>query len=225
MQASPNIDYKGLYETEQNRTQQLEFKLLQLTHELNQMKKMIFGSRHERFAPLIENTSQLSLGIQVEAVATCSVTDAKKITYTKNITEQKLIQHPGRMKLPEHLRREEIFIDPKENIAGYKKIGEEITEVLEYKAGELYVKKYIRAKYAAPNNESIVIGTLPSRPLDKAIAGASLLAQIAIDKYIDHLPLHRQMQRFERSGVKLNYATITDWVSATCKLITPLYEA
>ncbi len=47
------------------------------------------------------------------------------------------MQHPGRMKLPDYLRREEIIIDPKEDITGCKKIGEEITEVLEYKAGEL----------------------------------------------------------------------------------------
>ena len=39
------------------------------------------------------------------------------------------------------------------------------------------------------------------------------------------LPLHRQMQRFDRAGVKLAYSTLTDWVSATCKLINPLYEA
>lgn len=57
------------------------------------------------------------------------------------------------------------------------------------------------------------------------MAGAGLLAQIVIDKYADHLPLHRQMQRFERSGVKLSYSTLTDWISSTCKLITPLYDA
>ncbi len=83
----------------------------------------------------------------------------------------------------------------------------------------------MRSKYAKPGNGGVVIGSLPARQLDKAIAGASLLAQIVIDKYIYHLPLYRQMQRFERAGVKLNYATITDWVSATCKLITPVYEA
>jgi transposase len=61
--------------------------------------------------------------------------------------------------------------------------------------------------------------------LEKALAGPGLLAQIVIDKYADHLPLYRQMQRFERSGVKLPYSTLTDWVSASCRLIEPLYEA
>jgi len=71
----------------------------------------------------------------------------------------------------------------------------------------------------------VLVGELPVRPLDKAMGGEGLLAQIIIDKYVDHLPLHRQMQRFERSGVKLAYSTITDWVSNTCQLIAPLFEA
>ncbi len=57
------------------------------------------------------------------------------------------------------------------------------------------------------------------------MAGEGLLSQILIDKYVDHLPLHRQMQRFERSGVKIAYATLSGWVTETCKLIAPLYEA
>src|SRR5438105_10759162 len=104
-------------------------------------------------------------------------------------------------------------------------MGEEITEVLEWEPGELFVKKYIRHKYGRPDNSGVLIGDLPSRPLQKAIAGAGLLAQIVVDKYMDHLPLHRQMQRFERNGVKLPYSTLTDWVSSTCQLIEPLYEA
>lgn len=71
----------------------------------------------------------------------------------------------------------------------------------------------------------MVIGELPSRPLEKAMAGEGLLAQIVIYKYVDHLPLHRQMQRFERAGVKLAYSTLTDWVSNTCQLITALFES
>lgn len=188
---------------------------------------MIFGSRHERFVPADANTSQLSLDIQAESTATSSVVDAKKITYTKTTvaTESKPMVHPGRMKLPEHLRREEILIEPSEDITGLRKMGEEVTEVLEWEPGELFVKKYVRNKYAKKNNEGVLIGSLPCRPLEKAMAGAGLLAQIVIDKYVDHLPLHRQMQRFERSGVKLPYSTLTDWVSSTCKLIEPLYEA
>jgi len=220
MQDTPHIDYKRLYEGSQLR-------ILALEQQLNQLQKMIFGSKQERFVPVEHNPSQLSLDIQTEATASSSVVSAKRISYTRTQTavEQAPLVHPGRMKLPEELRREEIIIEPEEDASQLKKIGAEITEVLEYEPGELFVKKYIRPKYAKPGGEGVLIGHLPSRPLEKAMAGPGLLSQIVIDKYVDHLPLHRQMQRFERSGLKLPYSTLTDWVSATCKLIEPLYEA
>lgn len=90
------------------------------------------------------------------------------------------------------LPRKEIVIEPAEDTTGMKKIGEEITEELEYKPGSLYVNRYIRPKYARPNDEGIVTGMLPTRPIEKGIAGPGLLADIMIGKFVDHLPIHRQ---------------------------------
>ncbi len=227
MEPTVSIDYKSLYEQEHDANNQLRFEFAQLRQQLDQLQKMIFGSRHERFVPADINPSQLSLNIQAEQVAAVSISDAKKITYvrTGSSIDQKPLEHPGRMKLPENLRREEIIIEPLGDVSDCKKMGEEITELLEWQPGELFVKKYVRIKYAKPGNSGVMIGELPVRPLDKAMAGAGLLSQIVIDKYVDHLPLYRQMQRFERSGLKLPYSTLTDWVRATCKLIEPLYEA
>lgn len=220
MQAATTSDYKLLYE-------QSQLEILQLKQQLDQLKKMIFGSKQERFIPSLVNNPQLSLDIKAETTATVSVTNAKQIQYTRTSVsvEQKPLAHPGRMKLPDSLRREEIIINPTEDITNCKKMGEEITEVLEYAPGELFVRQYKRIKYAKPDNAGVLIGELPSRPIEKAMAGEGLLAQIVIDKYVDHLPLYRQMQRFERTGVKLSYSTLTDWVSGTCQLITPLFDA
>jgi transposase len=227
MQATSITDFKTLYEQQLHENNQLRIAYTGLQQQILQLQKMIFGSKNERFVPADVNTAQLSLDIQADATASCSVVDAKRITYTRpNVSiEQKPLVHPGRMKLAEHLRREEIIIEPQGDITACKKMGEEITEVLEWEPGELFVKKYVRPKYAMQNGDGVLIGKLPLRPLEKAMAGPGLLAQIIIDKYVDHLPLHRQMQRFERNSVKLPYSTLTDWVSSTCKLITPLYEA
>jgi transposase len=227
MEPIVSIDYKRLYEQEKQQNNQLQIEFAQLKQQLAQLQKMIFGSRHERFVPADNNPSQLTLNIEAEQVAAVSISDAKKISYVRaaRTIEEKPLIHPGRMKLPESLRREEIIIEPAADISDCKKMGEEITEVLEWQPGELFVKKYVRIKYAKPAGNGVLIGELPVRPLDKAMAGAGLLAQIVIDKYVDHLPLYRQMQRFERSGLKLPYSTLTDWVSATCRLIEPLYEA
>jgi transposase len=217
---SASTDYKTLYE-------QSQLQVVALQQDLAQLRKMIFGSRHERFVPAEPDSAQLSLDITSETTASCSVTHTKRISYVKTgvSIEQKPLVHPGRMKLPESLRREQIIIEPAEDITGCKKMGEEITEVLEYQPGELYVKQYKRLKYAKPDNGGVLIGQLPSRPIEKAMAGEGLLAQIVIDKYVDHLPLYRQMQRFERSGVKLSYSTLTDWVSGACNLLAPLFNA
>lgn len=219
MQAAAANNYKALYEAS-------ELRIAKLESELAQLKKMIFGSRQERFVPLPSTHPQLSLGIEPEPVAASTV-NTQKISYTRtNVSvDQQPLLHPGRMKLPENLRREEIIIKPAADLTGCKMMGEEVTEVLEYAPGELFVKKYRRLKYVKPDNTGILIGSLPVRPLEKAMAGEGLLSQILIDKYVDHLPLHRQMQRFERAGVKIPYATLSGWVSETCHLITPLYEA
>ncbi len=220
MQAIPALNYQHLYEQSQLRITELE-------RQLDQLRKAVFGSKHERFIPADVNTAQLSLDIQAEAATTCNVTEARKVSYikTKTTVEDKPLSHPGRMKLPDHLRREEIVIEPKEDVSGCRKMGEEITETLEWNPGELYVKKYVRNKYSKQNNEGVLIGELPVRPLEKSLAGEGLLAQIVIDKFVDHLPLYRQMQRFERNNVKLPYSTLTEWVSSTCRLIEPVFQA
>ncbi len=212
-----------MYEDQLGQKQQLEYKIAALSLQLSQLQKMIFGVKNERFVP-VTDTSQLSLGIEADAIATTSVISAKKIAYTRVKTETKAVNHPVRMKLPDHLERKERVLEP-ENSQGCRKIGEEVTEELEYEPGKLYVNRFVRPKYVSADNTSILIAPMIERPLPKAIAGPGLLTQIVIDKYIDHLPLHRQQQRFSREKINIPYSTLTDWVSSTCKLITPLYDA
>jgi hypothetical protein len=71
-----DIDYKALYE-------QSQLTIASLQQELAQLKKMIFGSKHERFIPSENNPSQLTLAMEAEAVAACNIIDAKKIEYTR----------------------------------------------------------------------------------------------------------------------------------------------
>ena len=211
------IDYKVLYE-------QSTLEIASLKHELNNFKRLIFGSKNERFIPANSSPSQLSLDLQAEAVAACSVIKAQKIEYIRNTTEVTR-EHPGRTKLPEHLERREIIIEPAEKTEGCKKIGDEITEELEYEPGKLFVNRFVRPKYVVPDNKGIVIAPMVDRPLPKAIVGPGLLSQIIIDKYVDHLPLYRQMERFKREGMTIAYSTIGDWIKNGCALIDPLGHA
>ena len=168
---------------------------------------------------------QLSLGITSPEKTIPEVPSAQEqISYTRNKRISSTPVKTARMKLPADLPREQVVLEPSEDVTGMVKIGEEITEELERIPGKLFVRQYVRPKYARPRGEGILIAELPARPIDKGIPGPGLLAQIVIDKYTDHLPIHRQIQRFEREGIKLPSSTLTDWISSSCTLLEPLYE-
>ncbi len=103
--------------------------------------------------------------------------------------------------IPEHFPVEEQVIEPEGDTEGLAKIGEERTEWVEYTPASLVKKVIIRPKYAVPEEEggtTVLAGQLPSRPVPKSIAGASLLAHIIVAKFIEHLPFYRQGKRFAR---------------------------
>ena len=227
MQTAPaHTDYKLLHD-------ELQVKYAALLHEVEQLKKLIFASKHERFVPADASkiNLQLSLALDAETIASCKLTDAVKIEYIRTkteVTENKPKAHPGRMNLPEHLRRETTVLQPDADVSSLKKIGDDITEVLDYTPGELFVKQYIRPKYVQPasvGTNTVITASLPGRLLEKCMAGEGLLAQMIVDKYVDHLPIHRQLQRFERAGVKIAQSTSNDWVKAVLVQLHALYDA
>jgi transposase len=224
-------DYKSRYEEEVKRSDELHFKVTALQHQLVQIKKMVFGSKQERFVPVAAEgeSRQLSFELTSETMDRCKITDGQKISYVRTpttVTDNKPRLHPGRMKLPEELRRETIVLMPENDVSGLVRIGDDVTEILEYTAPEFYVKQYIRPKYVQPlvdNGSTVITAALPGRLMEKCMAGEGLLAQILVDKYCDHLPLHRQLQRFSRLGITLAQSTINDWVKAVLEQLNGLY--
>jgi len=196
--------------------------LLMLKSELDQLKRLIYGSRSERFIPEV-NPEQTTLALDVSLVEE-KPGETQKITYERKKKSPTQTVHAGRNPLPSHLPRVEVMLEPKEDISGLKLIGKEITEQLEWDPGKFFVKQFIRPKYAKPQGEGVLMAELPSRPIEKGIPGAGLLANITIEKYADHLPLYRQIERFKRSGISIAPSTMSDWITAACELITPLYE-
>jgi transposase len=195
----------------------------QLTQdELEYLKRQLFGRKSERFMP--QDPGQLKLELEQMAEAMQEQQATEKIEYERKKAQTENKPGHGRMPLPAHLRREQTIIEPENLPAGSKKIGEEITEVLEYKKAEIYVKKYVRPKYALPNQEGIKVADLPSMPIPKGNAGPGLLSHILISKYTDHLPLYRQVQQFKRLGIDISDKTMGGWVAGSCDLLTPLYE-
>lgn len=188
--------------------------------QLAQLKRLIFGQKRERFTAEV-NANQLSLFSTDEIASTEPVVDTQHIEYDRKTPKK----HPGRTALPDHLPVEEIIIEPEEDTTGMKRIGEEISETLDYTPASLIRRRTIRPKYARPDGDGVVIGKLPSRPLPKAIAEAGLIAYILVSKFIDHLPFYRLIQMFKREYQwEVSDSTINEWFVATCTLLQPLYE-
>jgi transposase len=206
----------------QKENEQLKGDILYLRHEMDKLRRMIFGAKSERFVSS-EHPSQLSLGLATEPVQ-IPEPEQETITYDRKKPQEKKEAVHSRQPLPAHLPRQEVILEPESKEEGAKKIGEEVTEVLEYTPGLLYVTRYVRPKYAQPQEKGIVIADLPSLPIPKGNAAASLIAYIIISKFVDHLPFYRQVQMFKRLGVTIAESTINDWFKGGCEALEPLYE-
>ncbi|HRX00412.1 MAG TPA: IS66 family transposase [Cyclobacteriaceae bacterium] len=191
-----------------------------LEFQLAQMRRMLFGAKRERF---ISNTTidQLTLPFEVNETTTEQAAPKEQVTYTREVKKSK---HPGRLDFPAHIPVEEIIIEPEQSTEGLICIGQEITKELDYVPPRLIARHFIRNKYALLNGEGIIIGQLPSRPIAKGIAGAGLLSNILVEKFVDHLPVYRQIERFKREDIKLPASTIDSWITQTADLVEPLYN-
>ena len=203
----------------------MESRLADMQFQLDQLNRLLFGAKRERFIKN-DDENQLTLPFDVEPEPEPEK-QQETITYVRTKTKRE--NHPGRMTLPSHLPVEEIVIEPKEDTTGMKCIGREVTDQLELVPAKLFIKRYIRPKYIKPEDQETfthkgVIASLPVFPIEKGMAGPGLLAQIMIDKFVDHLPIYRQIERFKREGIKIPSSTINGWQEAVCNLLWPLYE-
>ena len=199
---------------------QLHADLANFKHQLKELQRLIYGSRSERF---VADASQDQLGLfGSDQELKEAEEESQTITYDRKAKKEK--KSPVRALLPAHLPREEEIIEPETLSSDSKKIGEEVTEILEHTPAKLFVRRIVRPKYVSKKKEGVQIAVLPSLPIPKGNAGASLLAHLQVSKFVDHLPFYRQVQMFKREGVKLAESTINGWFNQTCDLLTPLYD-
>jgi len=135
-----------------------------------------------------------------------------------------------RRPLPEHLPRETIEHKPAEcrcpDCGGeLKRLGEAVSEMLEYVPAHFKVLRHVRPKIACTRCDRIVQAEAPTRPIARGIAGPQLLAHVLVGKFCDHLPLYRQSAIYARSGVDLDRSTLADWVGQAGHLLSPLIDA
>jgi transposase len=210
-----------------------------LQEQVLKLKAMLFGTKTEKSKTSTVNAQQLSLFDTTEFLKSSENNDeeTEKACTVREYSRKK----SGRKPIPADLPREEILCDiPEEDKVcacgcTLKRIGEETSEKLCIIQPRLFVKRYIRPKYACPACEgtedespTVKISPLPPQIISKGLASPELLAQIMISKFADALPFYRQTDIFKRIGVDLPRATMSGWalrVAAKCMpILRILYD-
>jgi transposase len=194
--------------------------------QIEQLRRMIFGSKRERFVPVMDSR-QLMLEFEPKAKeideAIKIEREAIRIEYKRKKPSKK---HQGRLALPSHLPVVETVIEPTEDTANMVCIGKDITEELDYTPAKLHINRIIRPKYITKEDtagdQKQVIAEL-NRPIPKCIASPALLSMIFTDKFVFHLPLYRIRKRIFQMGITLPSSTLESWVRLGARLLRPLY--
>jgi transposase len=212
--------------------------LLSRDHELEHLKLLIaklqrmqFGHRSEKIAHQIEQLELKLEELQSERAADEGQQLEEPFT-TPTPDDAAAPAKPTRTKraLPDHLPRETRMHTPAEPCCPecggtLSKLGEDVSEVLEYIPASFRVIRHVRPKLSCTACDVIVQAPAPSRPIERSIAGPGLLAHIMTSKFADHLPLNRQSEIYAREGVDLDRSMLAKWVGQTSRLLDPLLEA
>jgi transposase len=223
-------------------------KLYELTHiELERTRRHIFGQKAERV-----NLAQTQLALDAVVQAIRGSTNHEEAASSPpnqseasngppgdaapppanppKSKERKVTPH-GRQKLPEHLPFEEIVLMPPEvsgeMAASLVRIGEDVSETLEWRRATMVRLRIIRPKFACKGEpeRGVVSAPAPEAPLRRCMGGPGLIAYVLMSKFGDHLPLHRQEKIYARSGVSLARSTMCNWVEESTSLLKYIVEA
>ena len=188
------------------------------------LEHQLAGLRRQRFGATSETLDQLDLALEETEIELARAADPAA---PEDAGEAK--RRPRRKPLPKELPRRETILSPGETCAGcggsLKRLGEDVTEELEYIPGRFVVNRFVRPRLACTCCEVIVQAPVPARPIERGRPGPGLLAHVLVSKYGDHLPLYRQSKIFERDGVDLDRSTLADWVGKSTALLDPLADA
>jgi transposase len=222
------------------RDAELYAKTLQIEHlkaQLAVLRRARFGRSSEKLDREIEQL-ELVLGELEESVAESHARTeqatrerASPARAEASTSAQPADRKPGgRKPLPAHLPRERVLHEPAAACAGcggkvLRRIADEVTEVLEYVPSSFKVMQHVRPKMSCRACETIVQAPLPSFPIERGRPGPGLLAHVAVSKFADGLPLHRQSVIYARQGVDLDRSTMADWMGSAAALLRPLVEA
>jgi transposase len=213
------------------RQREVAFKQAQvdkLTHELAILKRLKFAATSEKFCAGMsaEQQSLLEETLDADIAQACAEIDQADISKGK---DKKNKQSPKREPLPADLPRRDVHHEPDSTVCGcgcqMKRIGQDVSEKLDYEPGVFTVDRHVRGKWACAHCQKLVQAPVAAHIIDKGIPTAGLLAQVLVAKFLDHLPLYRQEHIFKRAGMAIARSTLASWVGECGAQLQPLVDA
>ncbi|MBV8765691.1 MAG: IS66 family transposase [Hyphomicrobiales bacterium] len=199
-----------------------------LKFQIARLRRMQFGRASEQISRRIEQ-----LALQLEELETTGAEEIAKTVTEAGEEPRRPRGKPKRKPLPDHLPRQEIVHQPDANSAcicpdcgaGMARLGEDVTEVLDYVPGRFQVIRHVRPKYACKACDVITQAAAPAMPTPRGRATPAMFAHLLVSKYADHLPLYRQSEIYARDAVELDRSTLSDWVGQAVWLLAPIVDA
>ncbi|MFA7669832.1 MAG: IS66 family transposase [Burkholderiaceae bacterium] len=210
----------------EQQAQDIRFKdthIRKLTQEIAVLRRYRFGKKSEQLGGEQGVLLEDALDADIAAI------EQELINLGGPQPEQKTVSLPKRQALPPELPRIQVRHEPRSTTCScgcqMQRIGEDITEKLDYTPGVFSVEQHIRGKWACRQCETLTQAPIPAQVIDKGIATSGLLAHVLVAKYADHLPLYRQEQIYARAGVKIPRSTLAEWVGVCGVRLQPLVDA
>jgi transposase len=197
-----------------------------LKEEYLALKRLVFGPRRERLPEAPGQQHLFDAGAPPSVPGETGDPEA-----APELPASRRRKGHGRREIPEHLPRTDVLHDVPAQArvcdCGREKakIGEDVTEQLDYEPGKLSVFRHIYPKYACSCCKDGVTSAEPAAsPIERGMAGAGLLAYVLVNKFSDHLPLYRQQDVLSRHGIFMARSTLCDWLAQSAQRLRPLVE-
>jgi transposase len=208
--------------------------LARLQHQLAQLLRHRYGPKRERIDEnqlFLFAAQIIAAGQRANAATSSTAAPAADSSSRADQKEKPQRRGHGRKPLPGTLERRRVVFELEESQRQcphcqepLQKIGEEVSERLEFIPASLQVIEEVRPQYACAKGCGVAAAEKPAAPIEKGLPGPGLLAQVAVSKYGDHLPLNRLESIFQRHGAELSRKTMCDWMAACAELVGPLWK-
>jgi transposase len=195
-----------------------------------ELRRQLFGSKAEPLSAEEERQlKQLANDLQ-EQVQRPAADSTQMLEEEEHPWQRR--SRPSRHPLPETLETETITLEPKTTVCSHcgqaqHRIGEEVTEEIDWIPAKLIRRRIVRPKYACRCEESnVAIAPLPPRLIPQSKLGLGLAVYILLTRFDDHLPFYHLEQTFrERYDMEIPRQQIVQWVERMADWLRPIYEA